>query len=191
MPAAKGFPYSFGGVLMWSLCIIVVIPRISLTEPFEQGVYCMKLCLRGLGGNLCQCNAVHFAGKRLAVDEGTYSSSDHRASLIVRCKSLDDDQRTASSFVRRKVSLFQPTKAKPLLWKIQDFCFLSTRQGAEGATVQKGRWIPSSRQVCFPLLERPTDRRSLLLSHSVLMCKDKLTNNIPASIKECIKKGIE
>ena len=30
----------------------------------DKGNYCERLCLRGLGGNLCQCNAVHFAGKR-------------------------------------------------------------------------------------------------------------------------------
>jgi len=31
---------------------------------FEYSGYCIKMCMVGRGGNLCRCNAVHFAGKR-------------------------------------------------------------------------------------------------------------------------------
>lgn len=37
---------------------------VTIEAGFETTSYCERLCLRGLGGNLCQCNAVHFAGKR-------------------------------------------------------------------------------------------------------------------------------
>ena len=46
--------------------MIVYISLVAETgvDAFELAGYCRQLCLRGRGGNLCKCNAVHFAGKR-------------------------------------------------------------------------------------------------------------------------------
>lgn len=61
-------------------CSFLLLHRCSAaaTASFEQASYCRKLCLRGLGGNLCQCNAIHFAGKRssqLPHEDGRWRSS--------------------------------------------------------------------------------------------------------------------
>ncbi len=45
----------------------VVLSLVLLTgsiSAFEYSGYCQKMCMWGRGGNLCKCNAVHFAGKR-------------------------------------------------------------------------------------------------------------------------------
>ena len=44
---------------------------------FDYSGFCRQKCMRGHGGNLCKCNAVHFAGKRTGMfTEQLDSSSD-------------------------------------------------------------------------------------------------------------------
>ena len=43
---------------------IVLVALLNLASCFNMKAFCEKECKLGRGGNLCQCNAVHFAGKR-------------------------------------------------------------------------------------------------------------------------------
>ena len=54
-------------VMLFILCSIVSYQ----TNAFDYSGFCRQKCMRGHGGNLCKCNAVHFAGKRT----GTYIGS--------------------------------------------------------------------------------------------------------------------
>nr|QUP52027.1 HFAamide [Urechis unicinctus] len=45
--------------------LALVLCLLHLTCAFEYSGYCVKMCTWGRGGNLCKCNAVHFAGKRV------------------------------------------------------------------------------------------------------------------------------
>jgi len=51
-------------LLQQLLLVATATTSSSPVASFEQDSYCVRLCMRGLGGNLCQCNAVHFVGKR-------------------------------------------------------------------------------------------------------------------------------
>lgn len=87
MPILKSSHLSTGLLLPVLLCYsFLLLHRCSAaaTASFEQAAYCRKLCLRGLGGNLCQCNAIHFAGKRASQQPQEDSS----------WRSADDDNRS-------------------------------------------------------------------------------------------------
>ena len=51
--------------LLFVLTVLVVLEQQSYG--FEYSEYCEKMCMWGRGGNLCKCNAVHFAGKRVVL----------------------------------------------------------------------------------------------------------------------------
>ena len=59
--------FETGNMLFFVGCVTVLLlvggPEFTEAR-FEFGAYCRKLCAWGKGGNLCKCNAVHFAGKR-------------------------------------------------------------------------------------------------------------------------------
>lgn len=46
------------------LSITLLLLCVHDVSSFEYSSYCQKMCMWGRGGNLCKCNAVHFAGKR-------------------------------------------------------------------------------------------------------------------------------
>jgi hypothetical protein len=48
---------------------------IGTSTAFEYSGYCQKMCMWGRGGNLCKCNAVHFAGKRGSLSETGFEVS--------------------------------------------------------------------------------------------------------------------
>ncbi len=58
MKVCGGYSGVIAGI---ALCIGILA---ASTEAFEYSGYCQKMCMWGRGGNLCKCNAVHFAGKR-------------------------------------------------------------------------------------------------------------------------------
>ncbi|GAB1600608.1 Hypothetical predicted protein [Argonauta hians] len=43
---------------------IVVVCLVALVQSFDLKDFCKKRCAIGKGGNVCRCNAFHFAGKR-------------------------------------------------------------------------------------------------------------------------------
>jgi len=51
--------------LLFVLTLLAVFEQQS--SGFEYTEYCEKMCMWGRGGNLCKCNAVHFAGKRVVL----------------------------------------------------------------------------------------------------------------------------
>ena len=52
--------HSRTAVTLFTTFILVL----TVCSSFEFAGYCRKMCMWGRGGNLCRCNAVHFAGKR-------------------------------------------------------------------------------------------------------------------------------
>jgi len=46
--------------------------------------YCYQACAWGRGGNLCRCNAVHFAGKRSEMNPSNYV--DMMSSLLYKLR---------------------------------------------------------------------------------------------------------
>ena len=48
----------------WLVVMAMLLIHLCLAEAFEYSAYCESQCKIGRGGNLCRCNAVHFAGKR-------------------------------------------------------------------------------------------------------------------------------
>lgn len=46
--------------------VATIFLLVNLVTCFELSGYCRHQCMKGQGGNLCKCNAVHFAGKRTA-----------------------------------------------------------------------------------------------------------------------------
>lgn len=51
--------------LLWLVLGLTCCGLFALcTADLEYTKYCERMCMYGRGGNLCRCNAVHFAGKR-------------------------------------------------------------------------------------------------------------------------------
>ena len=53
--------------LILILVVLTVFGLPAIVSGFEYSAYCEKMCMWGRGGNLCKCNAVHFAGKRVVL----------------------------------------------------------------------------------------------------------------------------
>ncbi|KAI0233496.1 hypothetical protein LSAT2_016248 [Lamellibrachia satsuma] len=53
--------------LILILVVLTVFGLPAIVSGFEYSAYCEKMCMFGRGGNLCKCNAVHFAGKRVVL----------------------------------------------------------------------------------------------------------------------------
>ena len=53
--------------LALTVILVALMLTVHETNSFEYMGYCQKMCRWGRGGNLCRCNAVHFAGKRNSV----------------------------------------------------------------------------------------------------------------------------
>ncbi|XP_041371801.1 uncharacterized protein LOC121385261 [Gigantopelta aegis] len=52
--------YSTAAVFVFTTLAVLI----GSTESFSKESFCAARCSYGRGGNLCQCNAFHFAGKR-------------------------------------------------------------------------------------------------------------------------------
>lgn len=59
--------------LLLPLLLLLLLPPLALTFNLEK--MCASRCVYGRGGNLCNCNAFHFAGKRSQADKTSLASA--------------------------------------------------------------------------------------------------------------------
>jgi hypothetical protein len=92
------------------LILLLMTMTVTVEAGFETTSYCERLCLRGLGGNLCQCNAVHFAGKRVhTADENSAHDGGDLLQLMLH-------RRPRDRFGKYPIGYFpaRPNHKKPL-----------------------------------------------------------------------------
>jgi hypothetical protein len=65
-----------------SLVALLLVLHLLSASAFEYTGFCRKMCMYGRGGNVCKCNAVHFAGKRTS-EVGVASAPELRRTYEV------------------------------------------------------------------------------------------------------------